>query len=497
MFNSLRFRLIVSYIVIIAVCLAFIAVALALLLRSNPLNRELTQERLQLALSSVTRLIQQDVKDGKTPEQIMTDLRVRFDTDKTRVIFFIGLNRRIVADSGDTLVNRDLSQVVAGVPLRTSDGLLTGRINVGDKQTWLYVARANVGVRNIGILVAEVPQSSGPDSAIYRRMLQQLAMAGCLGGLLSVLLGLLISWSVSSPLRRLAKAAKAIADGDYDQTVSMQGPTEVQELAQDFNSMAEQVKASQQSQRDFLANVSHDLKTPLTSIQGYAQAITDGAAGDADSIRRSAGVIQGEAERMSRMVTELLDLARIESGQIVMRQETVHVNAVLRDCADKLALRARQAGVKLEVQTPNDLPVITGDGDRLAQAFTNLLDNALKHTPEGGKVTLAARPLTGSSIVRKGKTWPAGVEVSVSDTGSGIPPEDLGRIFERFYQVDKSRPRGGARSVGLGLAIVKQIVEAHYGMIHAESVVGLGSRFVVTLPLSPGTETTQASPRKR
>ena len=495
MFNSLRFRLIVSYIVIIAVCLAFIAVALALLLRSNPLNRELMQERLQVALSGVTRLIQQDVKDGKTPEQIMTDLRTRFDTDKTRVVFFIGLNRRIVADSGDTLVNRDLSELIVGVPLRTSDGLLTGRINVGDKQTWLYVARANAGARNIGILVAEVQQSSGPDSAIYRRVLQQLAMAGCIGGLLSVLLALLISWSVSSPLRQLAQAADAIAEGNYDQTVPVQGPTEVEELAQNFNSMAEQVKASQQSQRDFLANVSHDLKTPLTSIQGFAQAITDGAAGDAESVRRSAGVIQDEAQRMSRMVTELLDLARIESGQIVMRQEAVQLNAVLRDCADKLMLRAQQASVKLDVQAPDDLPVITGDGDRLAQVFTNLLDNALKHTPEGGKVTLAARSLTGSSIVQKGKTWPAGIEVSVSDTGSGIPPEDLSRIFERFYQVDKSRSRGGG--LGLGLAIVKQIVEAHHGMIQAQSVVSVGSRFVVMLPLSPGTETTQSSPRKR
>jgi two-component system phosphate regulon sensor histidine kinase PhoR len=189
----------------------------------------------------------------------------------------------------------------------------------------------------------------------------------------------------------------------------------------------------------------------------------------------------------------------------VMRREAVHLSAVLRDCADKLALQAQQAHVRLETQVPDDLPVITGDGDRLAQAFMNLLDNALKHTPEGGKITIAARSLSGSSIVRRGKTWPAGVEVSVSDTGSGIPPEDLSRIFERFYQVDKSRQRRGG--LGLGLAIVKHIVEAHYGTIRAESVVGLGSRFVVTLPLTldalrsplqgPTRETPQAAPHSR
>jgi two-component system, OmpR family, sensor kinase len=496
MFNSLRFRLIVSYTVIIAVCLVIIAVALALLVRSNPLSRELTQERLTLSLNNVIRLVQKDLRDGTAPEQVMTDLPVRFDTQQTRVLFFSSPNRRIIADSGDTLGGRDLGEFALGLPVRLPDGTITGNINVGDTQPWIYVARpAASGPRNVGILVAQAPQGISLRSPIYAQMLRQLALSGCIGGLLSVLLALLIAESVSSPLRRLTKAANAIAEGDYDQTVPIQGPTEVHELARNFNSMAEQVRGSQQSQRDLLANVSHELKTPLTSIQGFAQAISDGAAGDAESIRHSAGVIQDEAQRMARMVSELLDLARIESGQIVMRREPVHLDAVLRDCAAKLALRAQQAGVKLNAQVPDDLPVIIGDGDRLAQVLTNLLDNALRHTSEGGQVTLAARPLSGSSIVRRGKTWPAGVEVRVADTGSGIPPEDLARIFERFYQVDKSRQRGGG--LGLGLAIVKQIVEAHFGTIKAESVVGIGSRFIVTLPLDPGTETTQASPHRK
>jgi two-component system OmpR family sensor kinase len=490
MLNSLRFRLIVSYIVIIAVCLAIIAAALAVLLRSNPISRQYTQESLILALSNVTQLVQPELRADVAPETVMANLQSRFDTQQTRVLFFSGTNRRIVADSGNTLVGHDLSEI-AGRSTRLPDGLITGIINFGEQQRWVYVARPALIPRNVGVLVAQA-QKSPP---LYTLILGQLAISGCLGGLLSVLLALLIAASVSRPLRRLARAANAIAAGDYDQTVLVQGPTEVQELAASFNSMAEQVRASQQSQRDFLANVSHDLKTPLTSIQGFAQAITDGAAGEPDSIRHSAGVIQDEAQRMTRMVTELLDLARIESGQIVMRSEAVHLGMVLRDCVDKLALRAQQAGVTLEMQTPNDLPSITGDGDRLAQVVTNLLDNALQHTPAGGKVTLAARALSGSSIVRRGKAWPAGVEVSVADTGSGIPPEDLSRIFERFYQVDKSRPHGGG--LGLGLAIVKQIVEAHHGAVHAESIVGLGSKFVVTLPLDPGVAPTQVSPRKR
>ena len=137
---------------------------------------------------------------------------------------------------------------------------------------------------------------------------------------------------------------------------------------------------------------------------------------------------------------------------------------------------------------PASLPAVIGDGDRLAQVFSNLVDNALKHTPAGGKITVAARVLSGSSVVKKGKPWPGGIEISVADTGHGIPQEDLSRIFERFYQVDKSRARArsGGRSLGLGLSIVKEIVTAHGGSIHAESVVGLGTRFVIVLPIERG-----------
>jgi hypothetical protein len=212
MFNGLRFRLIVSYIVIIAVCLAIMAMALALLVRSNPLGRELTQERLTLSLNSVTRLVQKDLRDGTAPEQVMTDLPVRFDTQQTHVLFFTGLNRRIIADSDDALGGRDLGEFALGLPVRLPDGTITGNINVGDTQPWIYVARpAASGPRNVGILVAQAPQSISLRSPIYTQMLRQLAFAGCIGGALSVLLALLIAGSVSSPLRRLTKAANTVA----------------------------------------------------------------------------------------------------------------------------------------------------------------------------------------------------------------------------------------------------------------------------------------------
>jgi two-component system phosphate regulon sensor histidine kinase PhoR len=229
--------------------------------------------------------------------------------------------------------------------------------------------------------------------------------------------------------------------------------------------------------RDFVANVSHELKTPLTSIRGFADAIVDGTARGQAEQGRAAGVIRDEALRMTRMVEQLLDLSRIESGQVAMARNPVQVEPLLRACVEQLSPVAQEKGVLLACDCP-PVPPLPGDGDRLAQVVTNLLDNALQHTPAGGKVTATAQVVAESSAPGA----PRFVEVAVTDTGEGIPADELERVFERFYQVDKSRARTRA-GAGLGLAISRGIVEAHGGRIWAESVVGLGTRFVVRLPL--------------
>jgi len=280
-------------------------------------------------------------------------------------------------------------------------------------------------------------------------------------------------------LSALERCHKAITRGNYEEQLDITSPEEMRRLATSFNAMAREVKVSRQAQRDFVANVSHDLKTPLTSIQGFSQAILDGTASNEDSQQRAAQVIHEEADRMAHLVDSLLDLARIEAGQVVMAREPVQVTTLLRECAEKIAPRAEQAGVRLEVATEGD-PVVAGDRDRLAQVISNLLDNALKHTPSGGLVTLAAKSLTQQPGKRGEQPHP-NIEITVSDTGEGIPAEDLSRIFERFYRGDKSRGKGG-RGAGLGLAIAREIIHAHGGQIRAESVLGLGTRFTVTLP---------------
>ena len=181
---------------------------------------------------------------------------------------------------------------------------------------------------------------------------------------------------------------------------------------------------------------------------------------------------------MHRMVLDLLDLARLEAGTADLKMSPLDVPALLNATADKFAPQAQQAAVTLRVDVPTDLPVLIGDGDRLAQVFTNLVDNALKFTPPGGQVILRAIPASGA------------MKFEVQDTGQGVPPEALVRIFDRFYQVDPSRPGGEKHGAGLGLSIVQEIVQAHGGRIGVRSQVGRGTTFELSLPLSQAAATT-------
>ena len=476
----LRTRLLLSYALVILVCVAVIFVALLFLLREAPTQKRLVTGRLSLEAGVVQRLIRTPLQNNVPPEQIVRRLQAVDNRTDTRILLINGQSGEVLGDTGGSLTGRSLFE--ANRPQRFNN-TLTGEFDA-DGEHWLYSTGGLLNRRDQIEIVAAVPYeiTSPWRDPVFRELMQPLVIAMVLALVVSIVLAIIVTRSVTRPLQHVAQAAQKITAGDYNQTVPLEGPTEFKEVAVNFNQMSQTVRDTQQSQRDFLANVSHELKTPLTSIQGFAQAIQDGAASEPAAVRKSAAIIYDEAARMNRLVIELLELARIESGQIVMRSEAVKIDLVLRDVIDRLTLRAQTSGVDLQTEIASGLPAIVGDGDRLSQVFSNLIDNALKHIPSGGKVVVAARSISGSSAVKRGKPL-AGVEVTVADTGPGIPAEDLSRIFERFYQIDKSRARSKEGSLGLGLAIVKEIVAAHGGTIHAESIVGLGTQFVVWLPL--------------
>lgn len=482
---TLRARLLLSYLMVIVTCVAVIALALLVLLREAPTQRRLITGRLTIEAGVVQRLMRQPLQSGVSPEQIIRRIQNTNANLNGRLLLIDEQTTEVLADSGGQLTGRRLSELGR---FERINGALVGEFEIAGTR-WLFSTRQ--GIDRVAptpevVVAAEYDPTPSFRDPIFRELLQPMIIAGLLALLVSIGLAALITRSVTRPMQHVAQAAQKIAAGDFSQVVPVEGSAEVKEMAVNFNQMAQQVRSTQHSQRDFLANVTHELKTPLTSIQGFAQAIRDGAVGEPAAVRRSATIIYDEAARMNRLVGELLDLARIESGQIVMRREPVQIDQVLRGVMERMTLRAQHSEVALIDEIPDRLPAITGDGDRLAQVFGNLLDNALKHTPAGGKVTIAAQLLSGSAAAKAGKSAPPGVEISVVDTGSGIPPEDLPRLFERFYQVDKSRVRSGRGSLGLGLAIVKEIVTAHGGSIRVESVVGLGTRFVVTLPIDKG-----------
>ncbi|GAB4468130.1 MAG: hypothetical protein Kow00124_02040 [Anaerolineae bacterium] len=459
MFKGLRSRVLLSYVTVIAVTLCFAGAALAVLLTTSPLPSRLAYSDLRVALQANLRYIRNGAGD-------LHDRLAEVAADNDIRTLHIGPGRTVLFDSAGVLA--------ADTPLelnrveRLSEGAYSqGTFRAGDGRLWLFIAAPLEDSPPYSLIVFSVPRPRSALALLGESIIRPLIQAGLVGVLVALIVAALITNWVSRPLRALAGAASQIADGDYSRRAPESGPREIQEVARVFNRMADQVQRSQQTQREFLANVSHELKTPLTSIEGYSQAILDEAA----IPERAAAVIYDEARRMRRMVEELLDLARIESGQTPLRRVRVDLGGVLGAVLERLSIQAAEKGITL-VREVGQLPHITGDGDRLAQVFNNLLANALDFTPPGGQVKVSARREADQ------------VHVMVQDTGPGIPAADLERIFERFYQVDKSRARSSDRAgMGLGLAIAREMVQAHGGRIEAESPASGGAVFHVWLPL--------------
>ncbi|MCH1639522.1 cell wall metabolism sensor histidine kinase WalK [Paenibacillus timonensis] len=233
--------------------------------------------------------------------------------------------------------------------------------------------------------------------------------------------------------------------------------------------------------RDFVANVSHEIRTPLSMMQGYSEALLDGMASSPEESAELAQVIHDESLRMGRLVRDLLDLARMEAGHTDMAMRQVDFRELAERVYRKFQVRAKENGVELALDLEEGELELQADEDRLEQVLTNLLDNAFRHTPEGGTVAVTAHMEPGG----QGKQ----LHATVTDTGVGIPSDDLRFIFDRFYKADKARVRGESGGTGLGLSIVKNIIDAHHGSIWADSEIGKGTAFHFLLPVEKGQTT--------
>ena len=311
------------------------------------------------------------------------------------------------------------------------------------------------------------------NAAIFTRIFN----AVLIGFVISIAISVIISRTLLAPIKGMTEAAEAMADGDFSRKIPVESEDEIGILSTTFNDMAtqietmlEELRKAEQLRREFVANVSHELRTPLTSIRTYAETIYDTEDIPKDMQEEFLRVIINESDRMTKIVQDLLLLSRFDSGNSNLQLEKFSIERSVRDIYAAIALEAKKRNHQLNMELEWKLPRIQGDKARIEQVLMNIIINAVKYTPDGGVISI----YSGSA---DGKVW-----IRIEDTGVGIPQEDLLRVFERFYRVDKARARESG-GTGLGLAIAHEIIKMHGGDIQIESTPGSGTSVLVTLPI--------------
>jgi signal transduction histidine kinase len=339
-------------------------------------------------------------------------------------------------------------------------GAFTGGVTAGGERYFVAARPVPEAGAGSALIVARPKRLTANADRPYR---EALLLAGLAGAALAVVLALLLSRGIIRPVRRVAEETRTLAAQRSPRAVPVEGPNELASLARSFNDMAEQLAKARDAERSFLLSVSHELKTPLTAIRGYAEALEEHAL-PADE---AAATIRREAGRLERLVRDLLDLARMNRSEFSVKREQIDLGAAARETVQRYEPQARAFGVLLAAETVEPAEAI-GDADRTLQVVSNLVENALRLTPAGGEVRVRAEP---------------GV-LTVEDTGPGLEPDELPRAFERFFLHSRY---GGERPVGtgLGLAIVKQLTEGMGGSVAVESGPGALTRFIVRLPSAP------------
>jgi signal transduction histidine kinase len=354
--------------------------------------------------------------------------------------------------------------IVASLPTSGNDD---GTIHVFGRAL-LFVTQRDAGGQIVLIRPAKLA------FAEWRSMLWSVVVAGVGGALLAALLSLLLARRLTRPIAALSQATSRLAHGEPGVAVPVIGADELAALGRSFNEMSMELERSRESQRRFLESVSHEFKTPLTSIRGYADALQDGAVPPAEG----ASVIGSEAQRLERLVLDLLELARLGRAGFTVDRDLVDLGAVVVAAVDRHRPRARELGVDLNAEIGDDAPAI-GDAGRLVQATSNLIENALRVTPADGTVAVAARP----------------GEITISDTGPGLRDDELPRAFERFYLYERYRTEHTVGS-GLGLAIVAELLGAMGGEASASNRPGGGAIFALSLPTAtPRSPARSGAPR--
>jgi len=362
-----------------------------------------------------------------------------------------------------TLTDENGSVLIANERYRIGDKVSASDLKLG-------IAIAENG-KAIGVLVPlRTPFQGNPrELEFIERINLTLFYGALIGAVIALLLGVLLSRTLTRPIRELTDAAHAISQGELSQQVSVRSKDELGELAQAFNKMSNELSRSVNARKQMTADIAHELRTPLSLILGHAEAVHDGIL---PPTRENFEIIREEAERLEHLVNDLRTLSLADAGELTIAPQIIEPQKLLLEVASLYQYQSQSKNISLDLDIAAPLSTIEVDPGRMAQVLTNIMDNALRHTPNGGRISLSATE-SGNQI-----------EFAVQDSGPGIKAEDVDRIFERFYRTDSSRQRDGAEpgGSGLGLPIAKSIVQVHGRQLSAESEAGKGLRIIISLP---------------
>ncbi len=474
MLASLRSKLILAFAAVIFLCLLSAGSAFVLFLRNH--ETEQAREKVGRLAQPIALRVTYLEWNGLSPEDMRPYLQDYASSVDVRILLVDKVTSSVLVDTEQRLEGQTVQ------PLETSGGnervgpiwVRQVKFDAGGEHLLLYTPLDSVTTQppSAELLsryraVVAVPEAT--INSAWRDVFPGVGIAGGIALLISVVIAFILSRSISGPLDEITRASEEMACGNFDQQIAVRGRDEVARLATAFNAMAREVNQSQATLRQFLADASHELRTPLTSIQGFSQAMAEGAIDQPAEMSDSARIINEETQRMRALVDDLLYLSQIEGGQARIQPEPLKLDNLLRDCVERFQRRAQEKGLQVKTDLP-PLPPLQGDVRRLERVFSNLLDNAIRHTPKEGAITVAAEAANGS------------VRVGIHNTGSWIPPEHLPHVCERFYQVNKSTNDEG--HTGLGLAIASEVVHEHGGTLSAQSSQRDGTEFSVTLPLT-------------
>lgn len=474
MFNTLFSRMLATYLSVMLAILLLLGITVAGMFQNQYIaeqESELRREAEEVTLTIVTKYLDDD-KRPVAIEELVTTAR-KYDALLQLVFVDQAFGNVCMYDRtstkwlpvAETYLSNEAEEIISSMSTRLESNVFSGWIDIPTMSIACPITTGEGIV--VGAMFFHTDMSRTNDS--IRQVYLDVLLSACVSVILAFLAVSYITGCMTKPITDMNNIVRRFSKGEFDARVKIVSRDEVGQLGQSFNVMADELDTLEHSRRSFVANVSHELRSPLTSMRGFLEAMQDGTIPQ-EEYGKYLGIVIDETKRMTAMVNDLLDLARIESGQTVLKLESFDINELIIRTLLTFEARINAANIDVNMDFDAEHTTVEADPDQIAQVIRNLIDNAIKFSPAGGMLTLK------TEVSRKD------VRVSVQDEGVGIAPEDLPYVFDRFCKAEKAHTPSGS-STGIGLSIVKRIVEQHGQTIVAESPPGKGACFTFTLKL--------------